>query len=42
MSKKTTIAVFTYTKDRLNNFGGKGDTYDDILNRLMDYKEKKK
>ena len=36
MTEATTIRVTQKTKQRLNNFGIKGDSYDDILNRLMD------
>jgi hypothetical protein len=32
----TTISIKRSTKDRLMEFGKKGDTYDDILNRVMD------
>jgi hypothetical protein len=39
--QKTTIAITYGTRDRLKDFGKKGDSYDDILNELMDYKEKK-
>lgn len=32
----TTIPLRKATRDRLKTFGGKGETYDVILNRLMD------
>ncbi|HEV8360138.1 MAG TPA: hypothetical protein VGR28_06760 [Candidatus Thermoplasmatota archaeon] len=32
----TTIPLRKATRDRLKDFGGKGETYDTILNRLMD------
>jgi hypothetical protein len=32
----TTIPLRKATRDRLKQFGGKGETYDIILNRLMD------
>lgn len=36
MAKETTIRVKTQTKDRLDEHGKKGDTYDDIVNKLLD------
>jgi hypothetical protein len=36
----TTISIKRSTKERLMEFGRKGETYDDILNRVMDgYKQ---
>lgn len=32
----TTIPLRKATRDRLKGLGGKGETYDDILNRLID------
>lgn len=32
----TTIQLRKATRDRLRQLGGKGETYDDILNRLLD------
>jgi hypothetical protein len=32
----TTIPLRKATRDRLKQFGGKGETYDSVLNRLMD------
>jgi hypothetical protein len=32
----TTIPLRKATRDRLKQLGGKGETYDDILNRLID------
>lgn len=34
--EKTTIQVTVKTKDRLDKIGFKKDTYDDIVNRLLD------
>jgi len=40
-SRTTTIPVMRSTKRKLNSVGEKGKTYDDILNKLIDfYKEK--
>jgi len=33
---KTTIIVSTETRERLRRLGRKGETYDDIINRLID------
>jgi len=42
-SKYTTIALSPRTKERLNGIGRKGETYDDIVVRLLDfYKEARK
>lgn len=35
MTKLTTIPLHMETRDKLKMFGTKGDTYDDILRRLM-------
>ncbi len=37
--KLTTIALKKATRDRLTAFGYKGETFEDILNRLMDLGE---
>lgn len=34
---KTTILIDTETRDDLRNLGSKGETYDDIIRRLMEY-----
>ncbi|MFQ6136990.1 MAG: hypothetical protein ACE5PM_07405 [Candidatus Hydrothermarchaeales archaeon] len=39
MGELTTIPVHKETRDKLKNFGAKGDTYDDILRRLMEIVE---
>jgi len=36
MSDKTSIQVTQETKDRLAKLGLKGDTYDNIIQRLLD------
>lgn len=36
MKEKTTIQVSMETKDRLTKLGIKGDTFDDIIQRLLD------
>ena len=33
--KMTTIAVSTKTRDRLAEIGGKSETFDDIINRVI-------
>ena len=33
---KTTISIDEDTRERLKKHGVKGDTYDDILNKLME------
>ena len=40
--EKTTIQVTVKTKARLDKIGFKKDTYDDILNRLLDQLTRKK
>lgn len=37
MSESTTIPTTKIVRDRLKSYGQKGETYSDILNRLMDY-----
>lgn len=39
MTGVTTIPVDKETRDRLKIFGLKGETYDDIINRLMEQVE---
>lgn len=34
--RRTTIAISSSTRDRLRHLGRKGETYDQLLNRLMD------
>jgi hypothetical protein len=38
---KTTIQLEEETRDRLRGFGKKGESYDDIVLRLMDFFESK-
>jgi hypothetical protein len=38
---KTTIQLEEETRDRLKGFGKKGESYDDIVLRLMDFYEDK-
>jgi hypothetical protein len=38
---KTTIQISLENKFRLDKQGGKGDSYDDILSRILDIVEKK-
>lgn len=38
-SMATTIQVKKDTREKLKHFGHKGESYDDILKRLMDYCE---
>ena len=40
--KQTSIQLSPETKDRLTKLGLKGDTYDTIVNRLLDKLGKKK
>ena len=35
-AKYETIPVINRTKSRINHFGNKGETYDQILNKLLD------
>ena len=39
--KKTTLQLTEETKKRLDKIGHKGETYDDILSRLLDHQEKR-
>ncbi len=39
MGVLTTVSVTKATRERLKDFGSKGDSYDDILNRLMQVAE---
>ncbi len=39
---KTTIVLSTETRDQLKELGKKGETYDEILNKLLEDKGKKK
>ena len=34
--KKTTILIFKTTRKKLNDLGKRGETYDDIINRLIE------
>lgn len=36
MEDKTSVGIERSTKDRLDSHGKKGETYDELLNRLMD------
>lgn len=38
----TTIQLEKSTRDRLMSIGKKGETYDSIINRLIDFWEKRK
>lgn len=42
MSEKTSIQVSRETKARLDKVGHKGETYNDIVNRLLDQHDRKK
>jgi len=37
--RKTTLAVSMEVKTKLDRFGRKGDSYDDIINRLLSLSE---
>lgn len=37
MTYQTSIRLTSDTKDRLSALGSKGDSYDDIINGLIDY-----
>jgi hypothetical protein len=40
-SLRTTIVVDTNTRDKLKKFGAKGETYEEIIIKLMDsYRDK--
>lgn len=34
---RTTISLDVETRDRLKELGNKGETYDDLVNRLIDH-----
>lgn len=36
----TTVKVMKRTRDRLAKIGSKNETYDDVINRLIEYFEK--
>jgi hypothetical protein len=38
----TSLKVRKKTRDRLGKLGNKTETYDDLLNRLMDFYEKRR
>ena len=38
MEKKTTIQVTKSTRDKLSRLGGKGDSFDTIINKLLNQK----
>jgi len=38
----TTIQLEKKTRDRLMDLGKKGDTYDDVINKLADFWQKRK
>jgi len=40
--EKTTIQITKVTRDKLKNLGKKGDTYDEIIDSLLQQKEKMK
>jgi hypothetical protein len=40
MAEATTIPTTKVVRDRLKGYGQKGETYSDILNRLMDTADK--
>lgn len=42
MNKRTTITIFEKTKKRLETFGKMNESFDKLLNRLMDKLEVKK
>ena len=42
MTEKTTIQVSKETRNRLDAIGMKKDTYDDIVNRLLDQQARKR
>ena len=33
--KKTTVSISEQTKDQLSKFGSKGESFDEILNKVM-------
>ena len=42
MTDRVVMKVERSTRERLKTFGQKGETYDTILNRLMDHEEKRR
>jgi len=40
MEERVTVKIGRSTRERLKEFGRKGETYDEILNRLMDHEER--
>lgn len=40
--QKTTISIEMITRDRLKDIGKKGESYDEIINRLIDESEKQR
>jgi hypothetical protein len=43
LGEMTSIKVKKATRDRLSDFGKKSETYDDVLNKLMDaYKNRRR
>ena len=41
MTVRTTIVLYTDTREKLKKFGLKGDSYDDIISKLMESYESK-
>jgi len=39
MANTTTVRITTETRDRLVALGGKGDSYEDVIKRLLEMKE---
>ena len=39
--ERVTVKIERSTRERLKEFGRKGETYDTILNRLMDHEEER-
>lgn len=39
--KRTSIQIYQATKSQLDDLGKKGDTYDDIIRRLLEKSDKK-
>jgi len=40
--ERVTVKIGRSTRERLKEFGRKGETYDTILNRLMDHEEERR
>lgn len=38
-ASKTNVQITTETRDRLIALGGKGDSYEDVIKRLLDERE---